>query len=119
MKKSWRSKGLVGLELWEEVVLKDLIEIEINALLADSLHQVCIHPLVKPTHALLPPRPRCQLANRVVFLAAGAPDVLVLLDAGPQRGDGVGEEHREYFAESTAEKVPLAEGSFGESELVV
>ena len=55
--------GVGVLELWEEVVLKDLIEIEINSLLTDPFHQVRIHPLVQAAQALLPPGSHCQLTN--------------------------------------------------------
>lgn len=67
------------MQVGEEIILEYLVEVEVDALLAHSLHQVRVHALVQPPYALLPPGATSKIPQGLVFLLIRAGD-LALLD---------------------------------------
>jgi hypothetical protein len=107
------------LEFGEELILEDLIEVEVDTLLSDSLHQVGSKPLVEAANSFLPPSGACQVPESLVLLSARAADELALLDPRPEGGDGVGEQARKDLAETAADEVLFRNGRFRDFQLLI
>jgi hypothetical protein len=106
-------------QLGEEKFLEDLVQVEVDALLRDSLHQVGGKAFIKAVHSLLPQGGACQIGDSLVLLGASATHELALLNPGPEGGDGVGEQSRKHLAQTAADEVLFGDGRLGDLQILV